>query len=153
MPLIVFLDFDGVLHPTEAAYQVEDCQRLTIAAAQSAGLFIHCEALESMLTEARHPVRIVVHSSWRLTTSTDHMRALLGPVGNRVQGITSPSLDRELSILDYMHRRSIEPRNVLILDDQPELFSKLSSRLIVCEPNVGLPSAARNLQLAIWSNH
>ena len=73
---VLFLDFDGVLHP-----EICDASRFFCFAANLA------RVLESVDSEGRLPV--VVSSAWRLTTELDALRQLLGhTIARRVVGVT-----------------------------------------------------------------
>lgn len=72
-PMILFLDFDGVLHPEGASAERE---------------FSHLGGLESVLREFPH-VLIVVSSAWRLDTSLDAIRSRFSDdMRTRVVGVT-----------------------------------------------------------------
>lgn len=66
---LVFLDFDGVLHPVEPA---------------SLGLTQFCWLhILSQLLVGHDDVRLIVHSTWRYEYKDAELRAFLGPLGNR----------------------------------------------------------------------
>lgn len=139
--MILSIDFDGVLHPHELHASVPDIDAATPAQLHAAGLFVHAALLAKLL--APHPgVKLIVHSAWRLTSSLDRLRNVLGPLAPRVVGATQPALDRELSILGWLRQYGLEERDVVVLDDQPELFHRLQPQLIVCDQLRGLADAA-----------
>lgn len=72
--MILFLDFDGVLHP-------EFCH-------QGEKPFCHRDKLEMILRD--HPqVEIVISSMWRQTRSLTELQALFPPdIGARIVGVT-----------------------------------------------------------------
>lgn len=123
---VIFLDFDGVLHPENAT-------------PWTGNRFQHAPQLARML--APWPdVRIVVHSSWRLDHTVEQLRTLVGPLGSRVIGVT-PRLQREDSILAAVEQlgRGGRPVDWRVLDDAPDEFTKLDeTRLIVCDPDAGV---------------
>lgn len=136
---VLLVDADGVLHPRDAHFAVDDVRIATHDELLSAGLFVHCELLAAVLQ--RHPaIGMVVHSSWRLTHSVPDLRELLGPLGDRVVGVTPLGLGREASILAYMRRRRLQLADVLVLDDQAELFTILRPRVVASDPSAGIAS-------------
>ena len=78
--IVIFLDFDGVLHRRPRPHEV---------ARHYARLFEYLEPVAAVL-EAFPAARIVVSSSWRLSYSADELRAFLGPLGPRMEGVTGP---------------------------------------------------------------
>jgi len=146
----LFLDFDGPLHPAQAYVQVDDVH-LPLTKLQAAGLFFHLNVLEEFLSDHRN-LGIVVHSSLRLTHSYAELQGLLGPLGQRVVGVTQRELDRELSILEFVRRRRIAAEQYRVLDDQPELFPRLAGtcNFISCDPVEGIAASVPMAQLAHW---
>ncbi len=142
------IDFDGVLHPHDAHFELADVSTMTAEQLRQAGLFKHCELLAEIL-EAYPQVDLVVHSSWRKRRDLEALRELLGPLGPRLRAVTPPELDREESIIDLMRRRRIPTSRVVVLDDQPELFARLRDRVVVCEATDGLLSAVYALRLVL----
>jgi HAD domain in Swiss Army Knife RNA repair proteins len=129
--VIVFLDFDGVLHPVPLALQ---------------GVLCRLDLFESWLRN--HPtVDVVLSSSWR---ETYPFRELVGffaeDMQHRIVGCT-PVLsnshpERETEVRTWM-RNSWEPsRPFAILDDLPDLFSPGCPELVLCDPRVGLTHTA-----------
>lgn len=144
----LFLDLDGVLHPFQAHFSLEEV-KAPLRDLQSAGLFVHLELLAEMLKP--HPcVRLVVHSSWRYGHTDEELRDLFGPLRGRVVGATSRGLDRERSIIDFALRRHLRPKDYRVLDDQTELFSNLREVLIACDPQLGLSDTQVQGALRAW---
>ena len=144
--MIISIDFDGVLHSDEAQDAVANIDDASTAQLREAGLFAHAELLARLLSP--HPnVKLIVHSAWRITSSLERLREVLGPLGPRVVGATQPSLDREQSIMEWLRRNGLGEDAVVVLDDQPELFDRLRSRLVVCDRLRGLadPIVQENL--------
>ncbi|MDM4768313.1 HAD domain-containing protein [Pelomonas sp. SE-A7] len=136
---LLFLDFDGVLHPHDAHFAVADV-KVPIADLLAAGLFVHRQLLDDLLRP--HPsLGLVVHSTWRKTHDLRELRTLLGPLGSRLVGSTAAAMEREASILDFMRRRGVRAEQVLVLDDAPSEFSALRSRVVACSPARGLSEA------------
>lgn len=144
--VILFLDFDGVLHST---YQPDD---------DPERVFNHVPLLATWL-EARPGVDVVISSSWRLGHSQQDMVALLGPViGSRVVGCT-PWADQvrddnvypSSKINELAHERQVQieawmaaswdpGRAWVALDDMSYLFEAGCPRLVVCAGRQGLSS-------------
>ena len=135
---ILFLDFDGVLHPLNS---------------ENENLFCKVHYLEKALEGA--PCKIVITSNWRLTYSTQKMRELLPrKIGKLVIGAT------EL-VNDINHKRFIEIKNYLstninsssidwrAIDDSPQDFPADCKNLICCNPSLGMGSAEQ-IQIAKW---
>jgi HAD domain in Swiss Army Knife RNA repair proteins len=139
--VILFLDFDGVLHPVHGSSEV----------------FTEVPRLARWL--ARWPgVDVVISSSWREVHSQGAMVGLLGPeVGARVIGCTplltvermlgrqgwarAPNQrrwERQEEVLAWL-RASWQPRRAWVaLDDLPYLFEPNCARLVVCDGSTGL---------------
>jgi hypothetical protein len=126
--IILFLDFDGVLHPRVPAAGSEMFRALPLLN----------EALEEFQN-----LRIVVTSSWR-----DHPKDLAWALGlfpselrQRVLGCT-PQIggkgEREREILAWLRDCVEERPAVAVLDDEPELFSGLRTSLFSVSGTTGL---------------
>ncbi|MBV8380174.1 MAG: hypothetical protein JO369_05355 [Paucibacter sp.] len=133
---VLFLDIDGVLHSRDVAFALDDV-KIPIEHLLNAGLLVHRHLLWQVL-QAFPKVEVVVHSAWRWTHSRSELADLLGPAGARLIGVTPKELHREASVLAWMAYRSIAPTQVVVLDDQPELFRALTSRLVVSDPALGM---------------
>jgi hypothetical protein len=146
----LFVDFDGVLHSSDAAFALFDIAGSSYATLRAAGLFEHTELLADALLPWPD-VKVVVHSSWRRAQGLARLRELMGPIGHRVVGKTSAGLDREASVQTYMRRRRMSLGQVIILDDQAVLFDALRSRVIACDPVRGIsePEALEALNAAL----
>lgn len=83
---LLFLDFDGVLHPPDAIHHNEHESGGTRIAGDR--LFRHAPRLYALLED--HPdVAVVVSSDWRLSQSLEELKVRLGELGGRVIGTTS----------------------------------------------------------------
>lgn len=126
--VVVFLDFDGVLHPRKPASSTE--------------MFRGLAHLDEALSDFEH-VGVVISSSWRL-----YPRDLLYATGRfpentrrRILGSTpvlGSKVERESEISSWLERASMASSMALIVDDEPELFERLLHRLYVVDGNVGL---------------
>ena len=87
MTRLLFIDFDGVLHPLDDVHRPD-------------GWFRWLPVLADLL--APWPdVRLVVHSSWRYDHSDAELRVLLGQLSSRVVG-SVPRLPREQAIENFL---------------------------------------------------
>jgi len=123
--MIIFLDFDGVLHPVPADMR---------------GLFCHLPRLEALLRQHPH-VQIVISSSWRETYPWgDVILEIFSPdIRPRIVGMT-PTLEirdacdiigsRYREILDYLGGSGAD---WLALDDDASLFPPGCTELVLCE--------------------
>jgi hypothetical protein len=142
---ILFLEFDGVLHPASAACRVTPCDGLRTSA-QRAWLFRWAWILDEMLE--RHPdVGIVVHSHWKGLAVETQLQAMLGPLGRRYIGIT-PRADRWDGIVEVAQRNHL--RNYRILDALPSEYPPRLAELIACDPEAGLREFSVLRQLQAW---
>jgi hypothetical protein len=135
---ILFLDFDGVLHPLNS---------------EKENLFCKVHYLERALEGAS--LKIVITSNWRLTYNTQKMRELLPrSIGELVIGATEV-------INEINHKRFIEIENYLsthinsssidwrAIDDSPQDFPTDCKNLICCNPISGMGSEEQ-IQIAKW---
>ena len=107
-PAILFLDFDGVLHPVGV---------------HATGVpFVRLPLLEAMLREPRcAAIRIVVSSTWREAYSLTRLRSVFAPdLRARVIDIT-PTLDD----YDGPHARCFEIQAWLVLHPEIERYVAL----------------------------
>jgi hypothetical protein len=128
---VLFLDFDGVLHPAEGA---SDSTR-----------FRWLQVLEQML-DGHRDVQIVVHSSWRYEYSDRELRELLGGLGSRFIG-SVPRLPREGAIEMVLQANRGRITSHLVLDDDAREFTAGRLNLLRCEPSLGVSDP--NVQSAI----
>lgn len=130
----LFLDFDGVLHPSP-------CDKEE--------LLIHRCYIEDLL-EDYPELQIVISSSWRLDSTLEELCEPFRPeVRERILGVTPVHpqrmpMHREREILDWMeqHRSPDERDRWLAIDDKPEWFSPGCRHLFITRPDVGLDGHA-----------
>lgn len=148
--MILFLDFDGVLHP-DAAYLYGKTPRLYA----DGELFMWANLLVDALTD-QSDVRIVLSTSWVRLLSFSRARDYLPPVLRaRVIGGTWHSaadrweweqMTRHQQIRRYVNRNSVS--HWLALDDDNEKWGDADrDKLILCDPNVGLSDPATQVDL------
>jgi len=125
--MILFLDFDGVLHPMNRA----------------TGVFSLLPHFEQVMRD--YPgVDIVVSSTWREAYSIDELRSIfsedfrgrLVDVTPIVASTGKPHM-REIEILSWLRETGREYEAWLALDDSPWLFSSHCQNLILVDTNVG----------------
>ena len=132
----LFLDFDGVLHPWSAGWDVKDDR-----------LFCFVPLLAKLLDP--YPVAIVISSGWRHYFELDDLKAFLGPsIGGRVIGRT-PRVGnvRAAAIAAHIEANSIT--NWLAIDDAtcgwPE---SMRTRVVLTHPALGLEDRAAQARLS-----
>jgi hypothetical protein len=141
--MLLFLDFDGVLHPALDA---------------TVPTFCHLPLLESVLRDAPH-VRVVIASTWREGFALDELRALFSTdIAARVVGATPslPGSSRHAEVMAYLERHATHATTWLALDDSQVEFPRGCPYLVACDGRTGLtPAVAQELarRLAEGSGH
>jgi hypothetical protein len=142
--MILFLDFDGVMHP-----------------ANQSDLFCREEHLARVLHDFSS-VEIVISSSWRETHALKNMQTFfLTELQNRIVGVTPVIEIRESAdlpgvrlreIIQYLGDTGNQHRRWVALDDSPELFSPSCPELVLCDGNHGFGRVAEQaLRAALGS--
>lgn len=127
MNKILFLDFDGVLHPSSTSHPSE--------------LFSQNDLLEKTLENV--DCEIVISSSWRFHTPFESLKSNL-PINVRklVSGVTGDphigSHSRFNEITQYLMMKNIRDFDWISLDDSAYEFPVNCQNLIKCNPNTGL---------------
>lgn len=136
--MLLFLDFDGVLHPLNTT--------------NTADLFCRSSLLEDLLRRVPW-VEVVITSSWRDTRTLEQLRAMFNPdIALRIIGSTPKwyAIDVSTSLAGYLRQaeiqgwlnannRHLEPW--IAIDDQPWLFRPFLANLVCIEPATGLTAA------------
>jgi hypothetical protein len=137
--MILFLDFDGVLHP-EPCYEKDR-------------LFCCLPRFENALLDFPY-VEIVISSTWRETRTLSELRALFSPsFAGRIIGVTPSWKDHQdlLERIGYQRQAEIEAwlresgepwRPWAAIDDKPYLFKPFLPNLIKTNSNVGFEHEA-----------
>ena len=128
---IIFLDFDGVLHPVSAY-------------ANNTSFLEYTEALFDIIDHAP----VVVSSSWRLTYTLDELQEMLCPLN--VIGTTEAednpmtygSRQREIEKWMYEHPGYAD-YEIIALDDMENLFYKECELLLLCDGEEGLKPGSK----------
>lgn len=141
-PIVLFIDFDGVLHDDKAGDLALHEGTMRIVGER---LFCWAPLLASALS-AFPDVRIAIHSSWRHFHTLDELRSLLPDLADRVVGATHGPLSRYEGILAFIHEHGVDRH--FILDDMPKQFPSPCPDLFVCDPQMGIntPGALEALQ-------
>ena len=124
MNKLLFLDFDGVLHPTQLTGESP---------------FNRVHLLEEALVGQE--LGIVISSSWRFTHNLEKLRKLLpGSISNQIIGVTGPPVigkyPRFNEIANYMNINGLYDWRAL--DDSYWEFPSLCLELVKCNPNTGI---------------
>ncbi|MEO8022868.1 HAD domain-containing protein [Polaromonas sp.] len=139
--MILFLDFDGVLHPDPCTQEFHFCRLKLVE-----------DVLRGFLE-----VSLVLSSTWRLRqsadTTGDHLKGYFSPdIAARIVGVTPnhQSLDpqqapsgielypREWECIAWLRANRPHSSQWLAIDDKSYLFRPFSKNLIVTRPDTGL---------------
>ncbi len=135
--MILFLDFDGVLHE-------DPCSEKTM-------LFCRLPLLEAVLRESPL-VEIVISSTWREGRELRQLRDLFSPdIAHRVIGVTPRSRDhpdladligptyiRSIEIEAWLRKSERPWSQWVALDDKRHWFRPFSKNLLCCDPSIGI---------------
>lgn len=138
--MILFLDFDGVLHPEHDGEPTPADM-----------LFCHLPRFEAIMRDFPD-VEIIISSMWRYQFTIDQLRALFSPdIAARIID-TTPQTERvggkylparrEGEILDWLADSGREDVSWIALDDAAWQFQQHRDRLVACTWYVGLDDAA-----------
>ncbi|RJG06433.1 hypothetical protein D3870_10790 [Noviherbaspirillum cavernae] len=125
--MILFLDFDGVLHPFNRA----------------TGPLVLIPQFEKFLRDFPG-TDIVISSAWREAYSLRGLRSFFSPdIARRIIDVT-PQFDmfaeefvREAEIRAWLHAAGREEEPWLAMDDMPSLFSPDCCNLVLVDPDTG----------------
>lgn len=138
---VLFLDFDGVLHPMTE----DERGRYPIGRP-----FVHESKLANCLENSN--VKIVISSTWRRDGLAENKKSL--PMlahlifdSTKIE-MASTEISRYEEIMEYVDRYSIKDWRAL--DDDIAPFGK-DKRLIACDPAVGLTNTQLGL-ISLWLN-
>jgi hypothetical protein len=130
--MIIFLDFDGVLHPV--------FPRKTLPAEESQP-FSYLPRLEGVLREFPES-RIVIASSWRINRPWENVISAFSlDITARIIGATPTLIQKEppyrrhpryQEILDFLNNKNLLDAPWIVLDDDPALYPANCQNLILC---------------------
>lgn len=136
--MIVFLDFDGVLHPDPCLDGVR--------------LFENAPRLAHVLGGFPQVV-LVLSTAWRQSGTYEQLLALLpAPLRQRVIDVT-PNFSgfastaalapyhRQAECMHWMRLNGVQEEAWLALDDRPSGFTPYCENLIACDPQSGFDAA------------
>lgn len=128
--MLLFLDFDGVLHPRATK-----------------NLLVHIPRIEGVLRDFPH-VQVVISSSWREETHPHEIQSMFSEdLRHRIIGTTplidieyppGPTGSREEEIRIFMAQPEFSGMQWLALDDEAPLFTPGCPNLILCNSLTGL---------------
>ena len=141
--MILFLDFDGVLHPESSGQSTDEAQAISH--------FCHLPRLESLLREFPR-VDIVISSMWRERVDVASLLAYFsGDIRPRILGTTALSertsagyrrARREEEIISWLYANGAIDLPWVALDDSDWQFKKHLNCLVTCDPDIGFDDAA-----------
>ncbi|MHB9840928.1 HAD domain-containing protein [Paraburkholderia terrae] len=132
---VVFLDFDGVLHPVGVPAIDE-----AFCLIDNPDLFVWRPILDRLL--APYPmIGIIVSSDWRRLFDDATLIRLLGPLAVRFVGVVECyGSSRSEEILTEVRRRRL--KEWVALDDHSSVIAAQATdtRFVACEPTTGVSS-------------
>lgn len=166
MKALIFLDFDGVLHPLWSPAPFNDWQlEATFGPTPYAGpFFVHAAALVEILSPYLEELEVVVSSTWGRERSIEDLQALLpAPLAARVLDAvhhhlppTKQPRSRWGEISWYLEnvRPDHADRWLAVDDDDRGWPGDQGHHLVLCRRDLGDPSTRGQLQaaLASWCN-
>lgn len=142
---VLFLDFDGVMHP-------EFCHE--------SKHFVHLKNFEAVMRAAPH-VELVISSTWRHKRSLEELKALFSDdVATRIIGTTPlyaqlenipdtlQGYEREAECRFWLRQHGRAAQEWLALDDRSWNFRPFNSNVLLVDGNVGLSADAAQTLLA-----
>ena len=131
---VLFLDFDGVLHPNLPKEDELFCRVPLLS------------ALEEI------DVEIVISSSWRFQSSLPELKQLFPPMlARKIVGVTGAALNGKYSRFREIQRYAIHAdisENFIALDDSHWWFPPHCRQLIVCDGAIGLTTDVASTTMA-----
>ena len=140
---VLFVGFDGVLHPT--VFEVEPVRMEKVIGVD---LFGWLPVLESLL-RPHQDVAVVVHSNWRLTHDDEELQLLLGRLGHRMLGSTTPGARYE-GIQQWLRANPACTSHRILDGDAADFPRPLPIELIVCDPDAGVTGNDVIAALRAW---
>lgn len=149
--MIIFLDFDGVLHPVFPRHELPDKENQ---------LFSYLPRLEGVLRDFPE-FQIVIASSWRENRPWENVIKAFSPdILARIIGATPvlrskeppyPKHPRYEEILEFLNRNDMPTVRWVALDDDSKIYPPDCSNLILCLD--GFRDAEENMLREVLSLH
>ena len=140
--MVVFLDFDGVLHPFNVRFN-DDLELALECDDKSLHLFCWAPILEGILEEVdteRH-IKIVLSTTWSHRDGWEKAAKHLTPAlqSRVIGGTTGYNRPRGLQIQKYLEEMNIADQQWLAIDDDDYFWpTHLLDLLIMTDENLGL---------------
>ena len=139
---ILFLDFDGVLHPFNVRFS-ESLELALISEDKSLSLFCWAHLLESILDDEypQGQIKIVLSTTWghRYGLKEAAKRLTTGLQSRVVGGTIGYPQSRGRQIEQHVEDMSISIKDWIAIDDDDYLWPKhLSQKLVKTDDNLGL---------------
>ncbi len=140
--MIIFLDFDGVLHPSPSGER---------------GIFFHLDRFEAVLREFPF-VKVVISSSWREGYPEDVVTGIFSEdIQRRILGITplgdgEPPFHRHAEIQAWLSETAYRGPWIA-LDDAKNEFPENCEQLLLCQTAVGFDDKVAQQLRAILATH
>ncbi len=137
--VIIFLDFDGVLHPVLC---------------QPEKIFCRKQIFEDAIRELKE-VEIVISSSWRHQYEFEELLNFFSvDIQKLITGCTrsvddSKAPNRFEEIMDYLIHNKITDRPWIAIDDSRNEFPEFCLNLVLCNRHKGFSDENRNKMLEI----
>lgn len=161
MNTVLFLDFDGVLHPLWTPAPFNDWQlEVTFGPTPYAGpFFLHASALDSVLSPFLEHMEIVVSSTWGKDRTLEELRRLLpASIAARVVDAVHHHLPPTTETRSRLEEISWYLQNIrphqgslwLALDDDDSGWPEaMRLQLVHCERDLGDAGTLRRLEAAL----
>lgn len=148
---VLFLDFDGVLHPLGLQLEAGRYVNGKPVAKPVAVEFFCWLGLLGELLKGHEDVRLVVHSSWRESHTEEALVAYFADLKHLVLGATRADLPKYESVLAWVAEHP-EVRGYRILDDALQEFPQdpAVDEFIACHWQRGITEAEVQTQLRDW---
>ncbi|WP_229227702.1 HAD domain-containing protein [Comamonas thiooxydans] len=150
---VIFLDFDGVLHPPRAIAGARPPLEPHEIQAGWPATFQHLGILADLL-QKHADIAVVVSSSWRIFLNDAQLGELLAPIVRWYGGsVGNPQIGRDVAIRAWLELNAIT--DYVVLDDKPKFFPGPAGTwptLILCESETGISDISVQQKLRDWMN-
>jgi len=144
----IFLDIDGVFHPSTAIEHLDLSIPLMVSIEQHK-LMRWCDELADLL-EGHDDVMLFVHSTWRFQMQNADLRMALGErLGGHYQGVTNTDERARFSSIEQLVSRA-QLDDYLILDDARDEFPADCAALVLCNPLLGITENRVKNAVSTW---